>query len=76
MIAFRTAGPIPRGIVLISTFLGGVYYPTHIVPGWLENISAALPLTYGLRALRRVLLDGAALRLLPQVQKTDHRASL
>ncbi|MFO7586769.1 MAG: ABC transporter permease [Gemmatimonadota bacterium] len=58
VIAFRTAGPVGRVVVTISTFLGGVYYPTRVVPGWLESVSAALPLTYGLRALRRVLLDG------------------
>jgi ABC-2 type transport system permease protein len=35
--------------------LGGVYYPTHVIPSWLQLLSGAVPLTYGLRALRRVL---------------------
>jgi ABC-2 type transport system permease protein len=60
-LAFRTAGPLPSAVIVVSSLLGGVYYPTHVVPSWLENISAAIPLTYGLRALRQVLLEGASL---------------
>ncbi|MGH7665410.1 MAG: ABC transporter permease [Gemmatimonadaceae bacterium] len=51
----RTAGPLPNAVLLASMFLGGVYYPTHVIPSWLHTLSAALPLTYGLRALRKVL---------------------
>jgi ABC-2 type transport system permease protein len=47
--------------MVVSSLLGGVYYPTHIVPSWLEHISGIIPLTYGLRALRHVLLEGASL---------------
>jgi ABC-2 type transport system permease protein len=61
MLWFRTTGPLPKAVVGLSGFLGGVYYPTHVIPSWLHSISAALPLTYGLRALRRVLLEGAPL---------------
>jgi len=60
-LAFRTAGPIAMGVMVISSLLGGVYYPTHVVPSWLEHVSGLIPLTYGLRALRRVLLEGASL---------------
>lgn len=61
VLAFRTAGPIPQGVLLISGLLGGVYYPTHVIPSWLQSFSAFIPLTYGLRALRRVVLEGASL---------------
>ncbi len=61
VIAFRTAGSIPKVILLASGLLGGVYYPTHVIPSWLQSASALLPLTYGLRALRRVLLEGQSL---------------
>lgn len=64
ILAFRTAGPFTRGVLTVSTLLGGVYYPTHVIPSWLHDISAVLPLTYGLRALRRALLDGAPLTTL------------
>lgn len=61
VLSFRTTGPIPQGVIVVSSLLGGVYYPTHVVPSWLEHVSAFVPLTYGLRALRRVLLDGVPL---------------
>jgi ABC-2 type transport system permease protein len=61
ILAFRTAGPLGTIVLTLSGLLGGVYYPTHVIPSWIESLSAALPLTYGLRALRRVLLDGASL---------------
>ena len=61
VLAFRTAGPIPQGVLLVSGLLGGVYYPTHVIPSWLQSFSAFIPLTYGLRALRRVVLEGASL---------------
>ncbi|HEX5438680.1 MAG TPA: ABC transporter permease [Gemmatimonadaceae bacterium] len=58
---FRTTGPLPKGVITLSALLGGVYYPTHVIPSWLHGVSVAIPLTYGLRALRRVLLQGASL---------------
>ncbi len=61
VLAFRTRGPLPQVVMLASTFLGGVYYPTTAIPGWIESISAFLPLTYGLKALRMVLLEGRSL---------------
>jgi ABC-2 type transport system permease protein len=60
IVAFKTPGPLSRGVLTLSGLLGGVYYPTHVIPSWLQSVSAALPLTYGLRALRRTLLDGAS----------------
>ena len=61
VVAFRTAGPLSKAVLTISAFLGGVYYPTHVIPSWIQQISAYVPLTYGLRALRRVLLEGQSL---------------
>lgn len=60
-LAFRTSGPLAAGVMILSSLLGGVYYPTHVIPSWLEHVSGAIPLTYGLRALRRVLLEGESL---------------
>jgi ABC-2 type transport system permease protein len=61
VLAFRTRGPLPQLILMASTFLGGVYYPTTVIPGWIESISAFIPLTYGLTALRAVLLEGRSI---------------
>ena len=61
VLAFRTAGPLPKLTLMASGLLGGVYYPTSVIPSWLQAVSSVLPLSYGLRALRRVLLQDASL---------------
>jgi ABC-2 type transport system permease protein len=67
-LAFRFTGPIAQGVLVSSVFLGGVYYPTKVIPSWIQNISDFIPLTYGLRALRGTLLEGAPLvAVLPDV---------
>ncbi len=58
LLCFRTTGPLLSGILTVSAFLGGVYYPTHVIPSWLQEVSRLLPLTYGLRALRQTALRG------------------
>ena len=60
VICFRTTGPLPQGVLAVSTLLGGVYYPTTVIPSWIQSISDWVPLTYGLRALRGTLLEGYA----------------
>jgi ABC-2 type transport system permease protein len=67
VLAFRTAGPIPPAIITASTLLGGVYYSTSVIPSWLQQLSAWVPLTYSLRALRRGLLLGES----PMAVATD-----
>jgi ABC-2 type transport system permease protein len=61
VLAFRTRGPLPQLVLIASTFLGGVYYPTTVIPGWIKSVSEFLPLTYGLAALRAVLLEGRSI---------------
>lgn len=61
VLTFRTMGPLPQGVMILATFLGGVYYPTQVIPSWIQTVSAFLPLTYGLRALRGVLLEGSSI---------------
>lgn len=68
VLSFRTSGPLASGVVLVSALLGGVYYPTHAIPSWIEQLSAVVPLTYGLRALRQALLEPTPIRqLLPDI---------
>jgi ABC-2 type transport system permease protein len=62
LIAFRRAGPLQTLVVLLSQFLGGIYYPVNMIPTWVEDLSRALPVTYALRAFRGVLIDGRGLR--------------
>jgi ABC-2 type transport system permease protein len=62
LLRFRTTGPFLSGILAGSALLGGVYYPTHVIPSWLQELSRAIPLTYGLRAARQAALLGEPLR--------------
>lgn len=61
VLTFRTTGPLSAVILTGSMFLGGVYYPTHVIPSWIHDLAAFLPLTYGLRALRQIVLLGDSL---------------
>jgi ABC-2 type transport system permease protein len=61
VLAFKTTGPLPTVITAASMLLGGVYYPTTAIPSWLAVAAKGVPLTYGLHALRRTVLDGAPL---------------
>jgi ABC-2 type transport system permease protein len=61
LLRFRTTGPLLNGMLTASALLGGVYYPTHVIPSWLQQLSRALPLSYGLRAARQASLLGEPL---------------
>lgn len=61
ILLFRTAGPIVPGVVAATSLLGGVYYSTSVIPSWIQRLSEIIPLTYALRASRRLFLDGATL---------------
>lgn len=61
LLVTRTTGPLPNAVMMASMFLGGVYYPTHVIPSWLSDLSDAVPLTYGLRAFRQALATDAPL---------------
>jgi ABC-2 type transport system permease protein len=60
-LAFRTIGPVQSVIVTGSVLLGGVYYPTSVIPSWIQSLSVVVPMTYGLRATRRLVLEGASM---------------
>lgn len=68
VLVFRTSGPLVTAVVALSGLLGGAYYTTAAVPGWLQALTAFVPLTYGLRAVRMLLLGGASLpEVIPDV---------
>ncbi len=58
VVSFRTNAAIPHGVLVLSTLLGGVYFPTSVLPPVLGPFAEWLPLTPGLRALRQTLLLG------------------
>ncbi len=45
-----------RGIFMVFC---GITYPVEVLPGWMQAISAYLPLTYAIRSMRAVGLAGA-----------------
>lgn len=45
-----------RGIFMV---FAGMTYPVEVLPPWMQSVSAALPLTYAIRAMRSVGLAGA-----------------
>lgn len=61
VLAFRTSGPLITATVALSGLLGGAYYSTSVVPGWLSVLTDVVPLTYALRPIRMLLLGGASL---------------
>ncbi|MEO6446629.1 MAG: ABC transporter permease [Gemmatimonadaceae bacterium] len=61
MVAFRTTLSIPQLVITASGFLGGVYWPTSVIPSWVYKVSELVPLTYGLRALRQAALHDKSL---------------
>lgn len=49
-------------------FLGGVIYPTSVLPLWLQSLSGYLPFTYALDGMRLALISGkATAEILPQI---------
>ena len=59
VLVFRTSGPLITAVVAGSGLLGGVYYSTAVIPGWIQSLSGIVPLTYALRSTRMLLLGGA-----------------
>jgi ABC-2 type transport system permease protein len=54
-----------RGLVMVFS---GVTFPVAVLPGWMQSVSALLPPTYVIRAVRAAALGGASLpQLLPDL---------
>jgi ABC-2 type transport system permease protein len=47
---------IVQAVVLL---VSGVYYPTTVLPGWMQALSVISPATYVIQGMRDALLDGA-----------------
>jgi ABC-2 type transport system permease protein len=68
IIAFRRTASLQTVVIVGSAMFGGVTYPPSLVttalakyssaPEWLGRIADIVPLTYGLRAVRRLAIDG------------------
>ncbi len=68
VMVLKRGDPIAWLFNTVAVLLGGVYYPVEVLPRWLQVLSAFLPVTYALRAMRQALLMGASTRaLLPDI---------
>lgn len=59
VLRFREANAmvfLVRGVFMIFC---GTTYPLAVLPEWMQGVAAALPLTYAVRAVRSVTLNGA-----------------
>lgn len=57
IIAYRRTASIQTVAIVGSAMLGGVTYPPSMVPDWIERVSYVIPMTYGLRAVRQLVID-------------------
>lgn len=57
----ETVEPMSRALTMPMIFLSGVFFPTEMMPAWLQPVSRAMPLYYMAESLRKVITDGASL---------------
>lgn len=64
----RQAAPLSNIIVFPMMFLSGTFFPRFLMPDWLQNISAFLPLTPIIDGIRLIATEGKGfLDILPQI---------
>jgi ABC-2 type transport system permease protein len=62
MIAYRRTGQLQTLVIVGSAMVGGLLYPTKLIPSWAARFTDFIPMTYGIRAVRRVTIDDGPLR--------------
>jgi ABC-2 type transport system permease protein len=60
----RRPDPLSLMIGGVSVLASGVFYPTAMLPPWLQRVGAVLPMTHALALVRRATFAGAGLRTL------------
>ena len=64
----RQAAPLSNIIVFPMMFLSGTFFPRFLMPEWLQNVSALLPLTPVIDGIRLIATEGRHLwEILPQI---------
>lgn len=64
----RQAAPLSNIIVFPMMFLSGTFFPRFLMPDWLQNISAFLPLTPIIDGIRLIATEGKHfIDILPQI---------
>ncbi|OGX39984.1 MAG: hypothetical protein A2984_00540 [Omnitrophica WOR_2 bacterium RIFCSPLOWO2_01_FULL_41_12] len=63
LLIFKRGLPLRSVLYASSLFLGGAYFPVEVLPQAFQKISYILPVTYSLRAIRNVLINGYTINL-------------
>ena len=64
----RQVAPLANIVVFPMMFLSGTFFPRFLMPDWLQNISAFLPLTPVIDGIRLITTEGAHfIDILPQI---------
>lgn len=64
----RQVAPLANIVVFPMMFLSGTFFPRFLMPEWLQNVSAFLPLTPVIDGIRLIATEGLHLvQILPQV---------
>ena len=67
----RQAAPLSNIIIFPMMFLSGTFFPRFLMPEWLQNVSALLPLTPIIDGIRLIATEGKHLiDILPQIGLT------
>lgn len=64
----RQAAPLSNIVVFPMMFLSGTFFPRYLMPEWLQNVSALLPLTPVIDGIRLIATEGKHLiDIMPQI---------
>jgi ABC-2 type transport system permease protein len=67
-IVIKRGNPLAWLLSTLSALVGGAFFPTSLLPSWLQWVSAVHPLSYATHAARAALLSGAPFdQLLPDL---------
>lgn len=58
IVVFKRGDPVTWVFATVSGLLGGIYYPIEVLPPVLKSLSALLPITHALKAIRLAVLKG------------------
>lgn len=64
VIVIKQGNPVSLVVGMASVLLGGVLYPTSVLPEWLQVLGQLLPLTHALELIRRSVLAGEGIATL------------
>jgi ABC-2 type transport system permease protein len=60
IMVFKRGSPVAWLFGGLCWLLGGILYPVSVLPPWLQNVSALLPLTHAIAGMRAALLGAAS----------------